>query len=127
MADNATSKKEGIAAELKEQFGQVSQVEKDDGKATVRSFSSDNVYVGLKVQDKFNEVTGKMEEVPKLTTKVGADYINLPMKGAWWKEFAKFAAEMAIILEGVDIENIRMTGDVELGRDIMSKYRTKPQ
>ena len=127
MAENATSKKDSIATELKEQFGQVSQVEKDDGKTTIRSFSSDNVYVGLKVQDKFNEATGKMEEIPKLTTKVGADYINLPMKGAWWKEFAKFASEMAIILEGVDIENIRMTGDVELGRDIMSKYRTKPQ
>ena len=127
MAENLANKKEAIAAELKEQFGQAGQVEKDDGKTTIRSFSSDNVYVGLKVQDKFNEVTGKMEEVPKLTTKVGADYINLPMKGAWWKEFAKFAAEMAVILEGVDIENIRMTGDVEIGRDIMSKYRIKPQ
>ncbi len=98
MAGNAMSKKEGIATELKEQFGQAPQVEKDDGKATIRSFSSDNVYVGLKVQDKYYEVTGKMEEVPKLTTKVGADYINLPMKGVWWKEFAKFVSEMATIL-----------------------------
>jgi hypothetical protein len=118
--------KNSIANDLKIQFGQVNLTEnREDIKTPVKSFSSGPIYIGLKLTSKYDEKTGTYTApIPRLTSKFGNEFIDLPMKGKWWKEFADFANDMAKILEGVDIESVSTSGDAETGKQLMAQFKS---
>ena len=118
--------KNSIANDLKIQFGQVNLTEnREDIKTPVKSFSSGPIYIGLKLTSKYDEKTGThTAPIPRLTSKFGNEFIDLPMKGKWWKEFADFANDMAEILDGVDIESVSTSGDAETGKQLMAQFKS---
>jgi hypothetical protein len=126
MADTVKNEaKNSIANDLKTQFGSVNMTDnKEEIKTPVRSFSSGSIYIGLKLSSKFDERTGaRTPAVPRLTAKFGNEFLDLPLKGKWWKEFADFANDMAVILEGVDIESVTSSGDAATGKELMAQFR----
>ena len=118
--------KNSIANDLKTQFGTVNMTDnREEIKTPVRSFSSGAIYIGLKLSSKFDEKTGvRAPAVPRLTAKFGNEFLELPLKGRWWKEFADFASDMAEILEGVDIESVTSSGDTANGKQLMAQFRS---
>ena len=127
MAENAAGngRKDSTANEIRAQFGQISPA---DGTETIKtpvlSFSSGSVYIGLKLVSKYDEKKGIREEpVPRLTASFNSHFVELPLNGKWWKEFARFANDMANALEGVSIENVNVNGDGDYAKEMMAKFR----
>lgn len=128
MAENNVKKTGGSAAveAITNQFGQSNApVKKESIKTPVLSFSGGNMYIGLKLVQKYDEKTGTyLSETPGLTTSVNGTYVNLPISGKWWKDFAEFADKMAKTLEGVNIEVTDIKGDLDSAQQMMSRFKS---
>lgn len=76
--------RENVVNEIKTQYGQVNLSE---GTETVKTpglaFRGGGVYIGLKVVQKYNERTGKIEKKPQLVAMQGDIYLDFPINGAW--------------------------------------------
>ena len=98
---------------------------REDIKTPVKSFSSGPIYIGLNLTSKYDEKTGThTAPIPRLTPKFGNEFIDLPMKGKWWNEFADFTNDMTKILEGVDIESASTSGDAETRKQLMAQFKS---
>ena len=95
-------------------------------KENVLSFNSGNVYLGLKMVSYFDEEAGKHKEpVPRITCSFNGKFVETPMNGKWWREFADFVDKMAQSLEGCDLATSRIVDDVDHAKQVMAKFRTK--
>ena len=129
MAETAQNQK-SLANNIKSQFGQAAQaasVVPTDGttKTNILDFSGGQVYIALKYVTAVDEATGQTRDLtPQLLCMFGGHYVDLPINGRWWKEFADFAARLADTFEGVSLENIRTNGDAANAKRLMSKFRS---
>ena len=125
MAETAQNQK-SLANNIKSQFEQEAPAERGSSKGPSRvilQFRSGTTYLALKADAKVDAEGKVVEERPRLVSSFNNHYVDLPLNGNWWKEFVDFAKDMATILEGVAIENINSSSDVEAGKRLMSKYR----
>ena len=125
MAETAQNQR-NIANNIKSQFGQEALADREPSKAASRiilQFRSGTTYLALKADAKVDAEGKVVEERPRLVSSFNNHYVDLPLNGNWWKEFTDFAKDMATVLEGVAIENINTSSDVEAGKRLMSKYR----
>ena len=84
-----------------------------------------DVYAGGRLSDTVDEATGQTRDLtPQLLCMFGGHYVDLPINGRWWKEFADFATRLADTFEGVSLENIRTNGDAANAKRLMSKFRS---
>ncbi len=110
---------------IKSEFGQVNLSDgSEQKKAAALSFSGGGLYIGLKVNSKTNPRTGAVEESPRITAIYGKNnYLDLPINGKWWKEFADFAMKMSTALDGVAMVSANSNGDEEYAKQLMAKFR----
>lgn len=127
MSNETQAKTEQNSAmdKLKSEFGQVNlSTGEEQKKAAALSFSGGGLYIGLKVNSKTNPKTGAVEESPRITTIYGKNnYLELPINGKWWKEFADFAMKMSVALDGVSMVSANCNGDEEYAKQLMAKFR----
>jgi hypothetical protein len=115
----------GALNKLKTEFGQVNLSDgNEQKKAAALSFSGGGLYIGLKLNSKTNPRTGAIEESPRITAIYGKNnYLDLPINGKWWKEFADFAMKMSVALDGVAMVSANSNGDEEYAKQLMAKFR----
>ena len=126
MAETAQNQK-SLANNIRSQFGQVAPAVPTDGttKTNILDFRGGQVYIALKAVTAIDEATGQTRDLtPQLLCMFGGHYVDLPINGRWWKEFADFAARLADTFEGVSLENIRTNGDAANAKRLMSKFRS---
>ena len=122
------SKSEEISTEVQKAFGQVAApaVQGESKKTPVMSFSQDNIYLGLKIVEVFDEKTGTHKEpVPRITASFGGDFVNFPVDGKFWSDYAAFVTKMAAALEGVKITQSTVHDDVETAKQLMAQFRNR--
>ena len=109
---------------LRTEFAQpIASIEPQEGKALL-SFRSGEFYVGLKVANKLNPKTGRTEDVPQLTTVYGSgNFLNFPLSGEWWGEFAAFASNMSKALEGICKISVTSSGDADYAKSLMAQFK----
>ncbi len=101
----------------------VASAEPQEGKALL-SFRSGEFYVGLKVANKLNPKTGRTEDVPQLTAVYGnGNFLNFPLSGEWWGEFAAFASNMSKALEGICKISVANSGDADYAKSLMAQFK----
>ncbi len=126
MTENVDAKRENVVNEIKMQYGQVNLTE---GTETVKTpglaFRGGGIYIGLKVVQKYNERTGKIEKKPQLVAMQGDIYLDFPINGKWWGDLADFASTMSEALEGVALVNVNTSGDVKRMKQLMAEFRTE--
>lgn len=118
--------KESIGKELRTTFGNVNVSEGTGAiKTPVMSFSQDNIYLGLKLIAKYDEKAGKHRDpVPRITATFNGRFVDMPLNGKWWRNYADFVDKMEEALEGVDISVANVKDDVGSAKTLMSKFRT---
>ena len=124
MAETAQNQK-SVANNIKAQFGQAAPADKGSNasSANIVFFRSGAAYIALKADAKLDENGKVLEEKPRMVASFGGHYVDLPINGNWWKEFASFANDMARILEGVAIESINSNCDMDAAKRVMSRFR----
>ncbi len=128
MADKAVLEtSNSVANEVSKSLGQAAA---ENGKETVKtpvmSFSSRDVYLGLKLVSKFDEKTNAhLDPVPKITCSFNGKFVEIPADGKWWREFADFVEKMAVAMDGVNLDTSRINDDVDYAKTVMAKFKNK--
>jgi|P1105metagenome_2_1110788.scaffolds.fasta_scaffold05937_1 hypothetical protein len=119
--------KQEMADEVRKAFGQTAMVNnKGTQKVSVMTFSQKNVYLGLKLVSSFDEKNGvQRDPVPRITASFNGQFVEYPIDGKFWKEYADFVAKFAEVLEGVHIENSTVIDDVDFGKKMMAQFRNR--
>ncbi len=125
--NNAGMNKNNLGAEVKAAFGTIGvDDEKQTIKTPVMTFSSGNVYLGLKLVSKYDERTNtRQDPVPRITASFNGKFVEVPLNGKWWREYADFIEKMAQAMEGVDLATSTINDDVDYAKNLMKKFRTK--
>lgn len=116
-----------ISKDIRTSFGKVNV---DDGtetqKTPVMSFNEGNVYIGLKLVSYFDTKTNtRREPTPKITASFNGKFVDVPLNGRWWRNYADFVNKLAIAMEGVDLSTSNINDDVDYAKTVMAKYRTR--
>ena len=120
--------KDSVSEAVEQTFGQVSVpvAQGETVKTPVMSFSQDNVYLGLKIVEAFDEKKGAYRPpTPKITASIGGTFVSLPVDGKFWRDFSDFVDKMASALEGVKITQSTVHDDVETAKQLMAQFKNR--
>ena len=116
-----------MAQEVSKAFGQnmaAAGVPQEPQNQRLLSFSSDRVFLSLKIVTPVDAVTGEMKpQVPRITASFNGEFVEYPISGKFWKDYALFVADMAEALDGVEIKNKTISADVDSAKKAMAQFK----
>ena len=122
MSDNNT--KAAIAKDIRMEAGTAAPVKDAAPQAkAVLSFSMDGVYIGLKPDYRYDEVSKTYEEqAPKITASFFNNFITVPQSGKFWRALGKFATELGEAIGDTDLSKARVGGSTNAAKELLAKF-----
>ncbi len=114
-----------MMAELQKKFDEIVTANPNENKKIgLLSFSSGNIYIGLKAVQNFNPAIGKYRDPElRITASFNGHFVDMPIDGRFWKPFSEFATSMADALEGVSITVTNVNDDVDSAKKLISAFK----
>ena len=122
MSDNSNNA--AIARDLRMEAGAAAPVKEAAPQAkAVLSFSMDGVYIGLKPDYRYDEVTKTYEEqAPKITASFFSNFVTVPQSGKFWRALGKFATDMGEAIGDKDLSKARVGGSTNAAKELLAKF-----